>query len=297
MKPRIAVLLVAASLLAWGCGSDGGSTASPSASSSASSSPSTSASPTPRPTASPTPSSTPAARTVVGVYLVLHEHVQPVARTVTGVSVGAGAVQALLAGPTSAERAAGFSSAVPAGTAFLDLDIAGGLATVDLSGRFASGGGSLSMQLRAAQLVHTLTRLPSVTKVALRLDGRPVTALGGEGVDVSPPMTRARFEDQAPAILVEEPLRGTRVSSPLVVSGTANVFEAQFSAELRVAGRVVAAVPVRASAGTGTRGTFTVRMSYRLSTASKGTLVVFDRSEKDGHRIDVVTVPLLLAAG
>ena len=97
-------------------------------------------------------------------------------------AVGRAAVEQLLAGPTADEQAAGLHTEIPAGTELLDLDIADGAATVDLSGEFVSGGGSLSMRARLAQVVYTLTQFPTVDGVAFRIDGKPTTTFGGEGV-------------------------------------------------------------------------------------------------------------------
>jgi hypothetical protein len=67
--------------------------------------------------------------------------------------VAAAALMALLGGPTASERAAGVTSAVPAGTRLLAVSIKRGVATVDLTSDYQSGGGSLSMQLRLGQVV------------------------------------------------------------------------------------------------------------------------------------------------
>jgi germination protein M len=87
----------------------------------------------------------------------------------------------------------GGAAAIPEGTTLQHLSISGSLATADLSGSFNDGGGSLSMQLRVAQIVYTLTQFPTVERVRFRVDGVPVTAVGGEGVVVEPPVARADF--------------------------------------------------------------------------------------------------------
>jgi hypothetical protein len=229
----------------------------------------------------------------VSVYFLKGEKVQPVRRSATGTGVAAAAVRALLAGPTSAERAAGFTSAVPSGTSLRSLDISSGLATVDFTGRYDDGGGSLSMQSRVAQVVYTLTRFTSVQRVSFRLDGTPVTALGGEGVDVDK-VDRADYEDQAPAVLVESPRWGEEVSLPLRVTGTANTFEAVFRLELKDGGgRLVVDKQVMATSGTGTRGTFDATLS---GTAGSGTatLTAYTLSAKDGSRRDESVVSIQL---
>src|SRR4051812_4506369 len=51
------------------------------------------------------------------------------------------AIRALVAGPTAAERARGFSTKIPRSTRVLSVTAAGGIATVNLGGRFTAGGG------------------------------------------------------------------------------------------------------------------------------------------------------------
>jgi hypothetical protein len=237
-----------------------------------------------------------AARTQLSVpYLLEGERVTPVARRVPRTrGVGAAAIRALLRGPTAAERRSGLTSAVPDGTRLLGLTIRGGIATIDLSRRFESGGGSLSMRARVAQVVFTLTRFATVRRVAFRLDGRAVTSIGGEGVIVSPPVERADFEDLSPVILVESPLRDQRVRSPLIVEGTSNTFEASLHVDLlgpdgaRLTGRAVSA-----TSGTGTRGTFRTRLRFVAPEGAQLTLRAYERSAADNRIIHVTSVPLV----
>lgn len=232
-------------------------------------------------------------RSSFAVYLVRGEHVTPAHRVVAHTpAVAWAALSALLRGPTEAERRHGYTSAIPESTGLRSVSLSHAVLTVDLSGRFQAGGGSLSMLLRVAQVVYTATQFPTVSRVAFRLDGKPVAAIGGEGVVVSPPVGRTAFEAQAPAILVEQPLPGDHVPLPLRVRGTANVFEAQFSVEVQTPnGRVLTRRSVHASAGTGTRGSFAI--SIPLTTpATKLVLVAYDTSPKNGSRIHVVRVPI-----
>jgi len=186
-------------------------------------------------------------------------------------------------------------SEIPGGTQLLGLSIAGGVATVDLSHDFESGGGSVSMLLRVAQVVFTLTQFPTVERVRFFLDGAPAAAIGGEGVVVDPPVGRADFEGQAPAILVESPAPFEPVTSPLRIRGSANVFEATFGAELADgAGRVLAEAVVTPTSGTGERGTFDAELSFAPGAPGQLVLTVFTYSAKDGSRQDAVEIPLEL---
>lgn len=64
----------------------------------------------------------------------------------------------------------------------LGASVSGGAATVDLSGAFQTGGGSLSMQLRVAHVGFTATQFDGVDRVTIKLDGDAVDYIGGEGV-------------------------------------------------------------------------------------------------------------------
>lgn len=232
----------------------------------------------------------------VAVYLLRDGKISPVRRSVQASPAAArAALEALLDGPTTEERAGGLASAIPDGTTLLDVSLADGVATVDLSGAFDEGGGSASMLGRVAQVVATLTRIPTVERVAFRLDGEPAETIGGDGVVVDPPPGRADIEDQTPQILVESPLPGDTVSSPIALRGTANVFEATVSLEVRdAADDVLLDTFTTATSGTGTRGTFSTSLAVP-ETDGAVTVVAFESSAEDGSPLHVVRVPLTLA--
>ena len=55
------------------------------------------------------------------------------------------AVNALLAGPTRVEQASGITTAIPLGTRLLGISIHTGVASVDLTSDFESGGGKVNL--------------------------------------------------------------------------------------------------------------------------------------------------------
>jgi hypothetical protein len=278
-----AILLGATGLTA--CGDDGGDGATST----------TSTAPATTTTAGGT-TTTPADGHVVRAYFLRDERVGPVGRDVTGEGVAQGALAALLEGPDSTEAEAGFSSAIPAGTELLGVTVEDGVATVDLSEQFASGGGSLSMQARVAQVVFTATQFPTVDAVTFKLDGEPLTVLGGEGLLLDEPQTRGDWEALAPAILVESPLPFEEVTSPLQISGTANTFEATFVLNVVDGeGLIVFDEPVTATSGTGTRGTFDETATFDVPRAGVGAVIVFEESAEDGSPINIVEIPVRIA--
>jgi len=201
----------------------------------------------------------------------------PVRRSAQTVAVGRAALEELIAGPAAADGER-VSSAVPAGTRLLGLNIEDGLATVDLSSEFESGGGSLSMQMRLAQVVFTLTQFPTVDRVEFRLDGEPVDVFSGEGIVLDGPVDRGDYEDLMPAILVDRPAPGARISSPVTVSGSANVFEANVTVRiLDASGDEIESTFTTATCGTGCRGDFSVAVAFPAQpSGSEGFVVVED---------------------
>lgn len=105
---------------------------------------------------------------------------------------------ALASGPTDAEAGTGLATLVPEGTRLLGATLDDGLLTVDLSREFTAGGGTASMMGRLYQVYYTLTQPADVDAVSLRVEGRPLTVLGGEGIVVDPVWVRAG-QPEAPA--------------------------------------------------------------------------------------------------
>ncbi len=206
------------------------------------------------------------------------------------------AMESLLAGPLPREKAIGMSTAIPAGTMLRGLTISGGVATVDLSSAFESGGGTLSMTGRLAQVVYILTQFPSVSRgVVFKVDGKNVTVFGGEGITLSHPQRRTDYESVTPPIFVDSPAAFSVVAgSALGATGTADVFEATFRAKLvgpGSSGPAAGPITVTATSGSGTRGNFTFDLSLAGIGAS-GNLVVWDASAKDGSALHTVRIPL-----
>jgi len=210
--------------------------------------------------------------TGVSVYWLREGKVWPALREVEETeAVATAALAQLLEGPTTdEERDFGLTTSIPEGVDIHTLDVEDCVATVHLSADLEEAG--------LAQVVHTLTRFPTVDSVAIQ-DGT---------------YTRADFEDLSPAILVESPLAFEDVASPLRVTGTANTFEANFEYELTdTDGKIVDQSFVTATSGTGTRGTFDFTTKpYEIPFDGIGALVVFERSAKDGSRINLVEIPV-----
>lgn len=276
---------IAAALLLSGCGDDSDPADDGSTSTTAAEPTSTTAAPS---TTEPAQDAQP-----VGVYFVRGEDVAVARGSAQPPEVARGALEALLAGPQ--EGAADMTTEIPNGTELIDLSVQDGRAVVDLSGAFVDGGGSLSMQLRAAQVVFTLTQFDTVDSVTFRIDGAEVDGLGGEGVPATD-VDRSDFSEVTPLILVTSPLPGESVEGGGVeVAGVSNTFEANVLYEVTGPdGAVLDEGFTTATAGNGTWGDFSFQASWDGAVSGTATLVVYAEDMESGGRRDVYEVPLQL---
>lgn len=88
---------------------------------------------------------------------------------------------------------------IPQGTKLRSLKVKTDSIYVDLTKPFTTGGGSLSMTGRLAQILYTATSLDPKAKLYLSVEGKPLTVLGGEGLIVEQPLTRSQFEQDTGA--------------------------------------------------------------------------------------------------
>ena len=208
--------------------------------------------------------------------------------------VARAAMETLLRGEILADYDS-LSTAIPAGTRLLGLAIRDGIATVDLSREFESGGGSASAFRRLGQVVYTLTQFSTVRGVLLQVEGRTVTTFGSEGIVLDGPQTRADYEDVLPSIFVDRPAFGAAPGNPARVTGNANVFEATFRIViLDGSGRSIADEQAMATCGSGCRGMFDKTIRYDVGKAQWGVMRVYFGSAKDGSPQDIRDYPVWL---
>jgi germination protein M len=252
--------------------------------------------------ASPTPSGSTTGTMLVRAYFVLggppgSVGLVAVLREVPkSAATATAAITALLAGPTGAEAGdRQITSAVPDGSKLLGLTIKNGIATIDLSSEFESGGGSASTLNRLGQVVYTLTQFSTVRSVVFQIDGRNVSVFGSEGVVLDGPVGRADYLDLLPRIFVDRPAFGAAIGNPARVAGSAqNIFEATFRITLLDgAGRTVADQMAMAACMCAS-GKFDVTVAYDVPKAQWGTLRVWDGSAKDGTPENVREYPVWL---
>jgi hypothetical protein len=97
------------------------------------------------------------------------------------------------------------------------------------------------------------------------------------------------------AVIITSPKSLATVKSPLRVTGTADIFEGTFRLQVvDVANHVLVDQQVKASCGTGCRGTFDTTLTFF---AWPGTirLYAYRPSPKDGHRVPLGVVYLHIA--
>ncbi|MDX9827722.1 MAG: GerMN domain-containing protein, partial [Spirochaetia bacterium] len=102
------------------------------------------------------------------------------------------AIEALLRGPSEGEIRSGLVSLIPRGTKLLGIVMQGNTAFIDLSEAFMYnhyGTEGFLAQLR--QIVFTATSFSSVHDVQIIIEGQKKDFLGGEGVFIGKPLSRA----------------------------------------------------------------------------------------------------------
>lgn len=193
------------------------------------------------------------------------------------------AIRELVAGPTSAEAAAGVRTTLPSGMTYT-ASVSGGVATVSFPRVFYDGGRDAA-RLRQAQVVYTLTQFSTVRKVGFQVNREPAGW----------PVGRSEYADLLPAIVVTSPLIGQRVSSPVTIAGTANTYEATVNFRILDArGAEIATGFTTATCGSGCRGRYATTLAYSVGESQPGRVQVYEISAKDGSRINLIDIPVTL---
>lgn len=199
------------------------------------------------------------------------------------------ALAQLAAGPSTVETSAGLATSFPIGTRFEIKGIsADGIETVSFPATFFEGEGA-GLRIRQAQVVYTLTQFRSVKTVRFLSDGAPT--IGG-------PFGRAEMAGLLPPIVVYSPVIGQRVTSPISVSGIADVYESTVSVRiLNKDGQEAGAKFTTASCHNGCHGGYTMTVPFRscASETGPGTVEVFMSSPDNGSRVNIVAVPVQFA--
>ena len=199
----------------------------------------------------------------------------------------------LLVGPQGPSAEAGDTTAIPEDTELLHVARDGSALEVDLSSEFTSGGGSLAMQMRVAQVVFTGTQFQGIDSVRILIEGEPVDGIGGEGVPAGG--VRRDFQNVAPAIVPETPKPGEEISGSVTVSGFANTFEANVVIQIHDAnGNQLIETFTTATCGSGCWGDFSDDVSFEVTERQEGYVTVLTYSAEDGSERDRIQIPVTL---
>jgi len=186
---------------------------------------------------------------------------------------------------------------LPKDTRVLGIKVAQSVATVDFSKEVLHANVGASGEAMGIQsIVNTLTEFPDVTAVSFTVEGgvdqRTRDWWGHVGL-YEQPFKRNLSKVGEPVIWVTAPQPGTKISSPLNVTGSAMVFEATVSLRLVTGdGRKLAESHTNASIGAPGRGDFSTNLSFTSPGSGDGFLEVFWNSPKDGSELDKVRVPI-----
>ncbi|MCG8402363.1 MAG: GerMN domain-containing protein [Firmicutes bacterium] len=186
----------------------------------------------------------------------------------------------------------------PVGTKVLDITLDKGLATVDFSKEVLNNTnvGSSGEALGIQSAVNTLTEFPNIEKVAFQVEGSskgPARDWWGHIGLYDQPFDRDLSSVYKPAIWVTHPSSNQMVGIPLLIKGSARVYEGTVNIRLLDnSGAVLAETYTTASQGAPGRGDFETSLKFDPPKEGKGTLEVFCISAKDGSEQDKVSVPV-----
>lgn len=104
------------------------------------------------------------------------------------------AIETLLKGPTSAEKAKGVYSEIPVDTKLLSIEETPEKISINISGDFEYGGGTDSLYKRLYQLIKTSNKNANAS-VYLYINGKQAEVIGGEGIMINQPLNERSLEE------------------------------------------------------------------------------------------------------
>ena len=186
-----------------------------------------------------------------------------------------------------------YTSPWPDGVGVHVVRVDGDTATVDLTGVPDGSGGydPATVRLSREQLIWTVTAASGTTKVALLVDGHPVSTFRGLPATGGVLVRGPAVDVLAPVWLID-PQQGAPVGHAIKVRVAGSVFEGVVRVRVRTgSGAVVQDQPVRLNAAAPNRGEATVTVNLASGTYTVEAYVrsAQDGSEQflDGHRISV----------
>jgi hypothetical protein len=195
------------------------------------------------------------------------------------------------------ELPAGLQTSIPDDVIVVRTRVEGEMIIADMNEAFLNGGGGTLADITMLnQLVYTLTYGNEDGEVLFTVNGEPVTAFGGNGLDLTEPLDRRTYVDpEQPQVHV------INLTSPIVqqddgsylVEGIANTFEATVTvAVLDGEGVMIDEQFLTASCGTGCFGEFSTSINAELIVPGESSIRVFTYSMEDSSVIESITIPI-----
>lgn len=191
----------------------------------------------------------------------------------------------------------GLQTAIPDDVIVQSTRVEGESIVADMNEAFLDGAGGLLADFTMLnQLVYTLTYGNEDGEVLFTVHGEPVTAFGGDGLDLTEPLDRETYRNDQ-----QLQLHVINLTSPILrqddgtylVEGVANVFEATVTvAVIDGAGEIVDEEFVTATCGTGCWGEFSTSIGADLIVPGESSIRVFTFSAEDGAISEAITVPI-----
>jgi hypothetical protein len=209
-------------------------------------------------------------------------------RTEPAASVRYDTVRALFAGPDPAEKAAGLTTAIPAGSIVEGLSFNGSLAYMDVNGQFFAATTKSVFTVRLAQVVYTLTEFTGVDRVQLYLHGLTLPRI--LGLPTTGPLTRTDLTGAVDDFLIVSPAVNESVASPITVSGIS-----EFSGALEIQLTDPNGQLIVNTVNTTTVGeTFTYTYPFASNHAGTATLRVYAAPDRSTTAQLVASIPVTL---
>jgi hypothetical protein len=191
----------------------------------------------------------------------------------------------------------GLQTAIPDDVIVQGTRVEGERIIADMNQAFLDGaGGTLADFTMLNQLVYTLTYGNEDGEVLFTVNGEPVTAFGGHGLDLNEPLDRETYLD-----LEQLQMHVINLTTPIVqqddgtylVQGIANTFEGTVNvAVLDGEGVMIDEQFLNTSCGTGCFGEFSTSINGELIVPGESSIRVFTYSAEDGSVSESITIPI-----
>lgn len=156
-----------------------------------------------------------------------------------------------------------------------------------------------SMPASIAGLLQGQETTPAVSDPVDTEQAAPATAASSATAAVNPDPVREPPEPVSEAILIREPGPGSRITSPLHLTGMADpAFEQTLVVRLvRADGSLLLEQPLQIAADIGERGPFEADLAFNLSTEENVLVQILDLSPRDGGIVHLASTAVMLLPG